>query len=90
VLDLGDGYSPRCSCLVLAVPHGVLYPHANRDLKFGKKMFDVRDIILISAWRKGEARHVPRERSNTQYDYRMRGRDAKFHIKFHIVLHYLR
>ncbi|RFU23934.1 hypothetical protein B7463_g12402, partial [Scytalidium lignicola] len=46
VLSLGQGWLPLCKFLGLPVPQGVPYPHANRGVNFGSKMFEVRDIIL--------------------------------------------
>lgn len=46
VLGLGEGWAPLCHFLDLPVPRGVPYPFANKGVNFGRKMFEVREIVL--------------------------------------------
>lgn len=54
VLGLGEGWKPLCEFVGKEVPMGVPYPHANRGMNFGRKMYEVRDIILGSLRARGE------------------------------------
>ncbi|KAL5325819.1 hypothetical protein ACEPPN_006952 [Leptodophora sp. 'Broadleaf-Isolate-01'] len=46
VLGLGEGWGPLCHFLGLPIPKDVAYPYANRGVDFGRKMFEVREILL--------------------------------------------
>ncbi|PVH88081.1 hypothetical protein DL98DRAFT_544599 [Cadophora sp. DSE1049] len=46
VLGLGEGWGPLCHFLGLPVPKDIPYPFANVGVNFGRKMLEVRDIVL--------------------------------------------
>lgn len=63
VLGLGEGWGPLCHFLGLPVPEDIPYPFSNIGVNFGRKMFEVRDIVLNQPGEREKLEGVNRPRA---------------------------